>query len=88
MCITDTEALLTAVLADLGIALLAIWLVADDVKAGRLVLVLPEWEALIAPGPERAIWGLYPPNKIISPKVNAFLDFLADRFGRPPYWEL
>ncbi len=88
LCMTDTEALLTALRDGLGVGLLAVWLVTDDVRAGRLVPVLPEWDALIGRGPERAIWGLYPRNKIVPIKVHAFLTFLAQRFGDPPYWEL
>jgi DNA-binding transcriptional LysR family regulator len=30
---------------------------------------------------------VYPPKKTVSPKVRAFLDFLAERFGKPPYWD-
>jgi DNA-binding transcriptional LysR family regulator len=85
--VNDSEALLGAALAGLGIALLPTWLVGEDIRAGRLVTLLPEWEARISLGPERAIWGVYPPKKIVSPKVRAFLAFLAQRFGNPPYWE-
>jgi DNA-binding transcriptional LysR family regulator len=42
---------------------------------------------MIALGPERAIWGVYPPKKMVSPKVRAFLSFIAERFGKPPYWD-
>lgn len=83
----DSEALLDAALAGLGIALLPTWLIGEDLRAGRLVTPLPEWEWLIAPGPERAIWGVYPPKKVLSPKVKAFLDFLSQRFGAPAYWD-
>ncbi len=83
----DSEALLEAVLAGLGVALLPTWLTGDHVSAGRLTAVLPAWEGLIAPGPERAIWGVYPPKKVVAPKVRALLAFLEQRFGKPPYWD-
>jgi DNA-binding transcriptional LysR family regulator len=83
----DSEALLQAVRDDFGLALLPTWLLADDVRTGRLIPLLPGWECAIAQGPERAIWGVYPPKKTVSPKVRAFLDFIAARFGRPPYWD-
>jgi DNA-binding transcriptional LysR family regulator len=51
------------------------------------ISVLPEYEWLIAPGPERAIWAVYPPKKVVSPKVKAFIAFLLQRFGQPPYWD-
>jgi DNA-binding transcriptional LysR family regulator len=83
----DSEALLDAALAELGIALLPTWLAGEPIAAGRLTVILPEWEALIAPGPERAIWAVYAPKKVVSPKVRAFLSFIEQRFGKPPYWD-
>lgn len=58
-----------------------------DLQTGNLVRLLADHEWLIAPGPERAIWGVYPPKKVVSPKVRTFLAFLEQRFGNPPYWE-
>jgi DNA-binding transcriptional LysR family regulator len=83
----DSEALLGATIAGLGVTLLPAWLVGQEISSGRLVEILPAWEGFIAPGPERAIWGIYPPKKVVSPKVRAFLTFLERRFGRPPYWD-
>ena len=83
----DQDALRAAVLDDLGIALLPTWLIGDDVQAGRLTPLLTDREWLIAPGAERMIWAIYPPKKVVPPKVRAFLDFLIDRFGDPPYWD-
>lgn len=77
----DSEALLGLALEGLGIALLPNWLVSEEVRAGRLVALLKDWEWLIAPGPKRAIWAVYPPKKIVSPKVRAFVDFIAERLG-------
>jgi DNA-binding transcriptional LysR family regulator len=83
----DSEALRDAALAGLGIALLPTWLVGDDIRERRLVAVLRNWEWLLASGPERAIWAVYPPKKVVSPKVKAFLAFLVLRFGHPAYWD-
>jgi DNA-binding transcriptional LysR family regulator len=83
----DSEALRDAALAGLGIALLPTWLVGDDLRHAALVALLTDWEWLIAPGPDRSIWAVYPPKKIVSPKVKAFLAFLSERFGRPAYWD-
>ncbi|MDE8343051.1 MAG: LysR family transcriptional regulator [Acidocella sp.] len=83
----DSEALLIAVRADMGIALLPSWLLKDDIIAGRVICLLPTFTWSIARGHERAIWGVYPPKKTVSPKVKSFLAFLTERFGNPPYWD-
>jgi DNA-binding transcriptional LysR family regulator len=83
----DSEAVLCAARDDIGLALLPTWLLGEDIRAGRLIPLLTAWECLIAPGPTRAIWGIYPPKKTVSPKVRAFLTFFTERFGAPPYWD-
>jgi DNA-binding transcriptional LysR family regulator len=83
----DSETLRDCALAGLGIALLPTWLVSEDLKSRQLIAILPELEWLIAIGPERAIWAIYPPKKIVAPKVKAFISFMAQRFGHPPYWD-
>jgi DNA-binding transcriptional LysR family regulator len=84
----DSEALREAVLAGLGIALLPTWLVGGDMRAGHMLQLLPEWEWHIAADTERAIFAVYPPKRIVSPKVRVFIEFLAKRFGQPAYWDL
>ncbi|MGP8231212.1 MAG: LysR substrate-binding domain-containing protein [Methylovirgula sp.] len=71
----------------LGIALLPTWIMVDELGAGLLTPLLTEWHWAIASGAERAIWGIYPPKRIVAPKVRTFLAFFAARFGKPPYWE-
>ena len=82
----ESEALLAAALAGLGVALLPTWLAGNHIADGGLTVILSEWEALITPGPERAIWGVYAPKKVVAPKVRAFLSFIEARFGTPGYW--
>jgi DNA-binding transcriptional LysR family regulator len=82
----DSEALLALALADCGVALLPTWLAAGALREGRLQHVLPEWETRTGRA-EPAIWALYPPKKVVSSKVRAFVDFCAEAFGEPPYWE-
>ena len=85
--LNNSEALLDATIAGLGVALLPSWLIGPHVRAGRLVLPLCGWEGAIFVGPPRYIWGVYPPKKTVSPKVRAFLTFIEHRYGRPPYWD-
>jgi DNA-binding transcriptional LysR family regulator len=71
-----------AVLRGLGLALLPTFIAGDDLKAGRLRIVLPEYQP-----PELAIHAVYPHRRHLSAKVRNFIDFLADRFAQPPYWD-
>jgi DNA-binding transcriptional LysR family regulator len=83
----NSETLRDCVISGLGLALLPTWLVGEDLRADRLVALFPELEWLMATGPERAIWAVYPPKRIVSPKVKVFMSFLERQFGHPPYWD-
>ena len=64
-----------AALAGCGIALLAQWLVGDDVRAGRLQRLFADYE--INPQDQQvSIHAAYLPNRRHSRKVHAFLEFL------------
>lgn len=77
----SAELLRQAALAGLGIAMLAHWLVREDVAAGRLAPVLQAWEA--NPGPmDVSLHALYQPNRRGSHKVRAFVDLLAGQLAR------
>jgi DNA-binding transcriptional LysR family regulator len=82
----EAEPLRDAAVAGLGVALLPTWLAGDDVKSGRLRRLLPEWSSMIATKPG-GIFGVFPPHRMVPPKMRAFLDFAQKRFGRPPYWD-
>lgn len=76
------ELLRDAVLAGLGIALHSTWHVCDDLRAGRLRVVLPDW-----PIADTGIYAVMPQRRLVPPRVRAFTDFLAGRFGEDPPWE-
>ena len=82
----DSESVLELALAGCGIACLPTWLVSTALREGHLVHILGEWEARTGRG-EPAIWAVYPPKKIVSSKVRAFLDFYTEVLGEPPYWD-
>ena len=86
MRLNDSDALLHSALAGVGLVLLTTWMVSEDLQAGRLRRLLPDWEGRLAPG-DRFIWGVYPPKKFVSPKVRVFLDHVEERFGSPAYWD-
>lgn len=78
-----------ATLAGAGITLLATPLCAASLSDGRLVNPLPDWLPDTQEGAtvDRAICAVYPDNKWIPLKVRAFVDYLAERIGDPPYWD-
>ncbi len=78
------DALLAAALGGLGVALLPCFICGEDLRAGRLVRLLPGWEGA-APS---AVSAVYPAARHLSPKVRVFVDFLAERFGGTPYWDV
>ena len=82
----DSEAVLELAVAGCGLALLPTWLASTALREGRLLQVLPEWEARTGRA-EPAVWAVYPPKKIVSSKVRAFVDFYAEAIGEPPYWD-
>jgi DNA-binding transcriptional LysR family regulator len=72
---SNADVLREAAVAGAGIALLADWLVSDDVRSGRLVRILQGWQA--APGQATgSINALYLPNHRGSRRVNAFIGFV------------
>lgn len=69
-----------AALQGMGLALLPTWLVAQDVAAGRLEVVLAASQRL-----DMRLYGAYPSRRHLSSKVRTFLDFLcADPRFRAP----
>lgn len=79
--------LIATKLAPQRIALLPTWQVWEELREGTLVQLLQDWEWFIAPGAVRAIWGIYPPKKVVAPKVSAFIEFFKRTFGQPAYWD-
>lgn len=77
------EALRAAAIGGLGIALLPTFLVCDQLRDGRLVALLREWQD---PG-EGGVHALFPTTRNLSPKVRAAVEFFAECFGGTPYWD-
>ena len=63
------------VLQGLGIAVLPLWLVGQDVAAGDLVPILEDFPQLPDGTPINAI---YPHKNLLAPKVRVFLDYLTE----------
>ncbi|WP_287119554.1 LysR family transcriptional regulator [Mesorhizobium sp.] len=77
----STEALRRLALAGIGIIRMSEILVGPDIKAGRLTALLTGYNH-----PDGApICAVYPPGRILSPRVRVFVDFLAEQFANPPW---
>ena len=78
----SADAIYHAALAGLGIARLSTYLVCDDLRQGRLVRVLPDYVDETS-----EIVAIYADRRNLSPKIRAFIDYLADWSGTTPPWE-
>jgi DNA-binding transcriptional LysR family regulator len=82
----NSESLHKMILGGAGLAMLPTWMAYEDVAAGRLVPLLMDW-TMSPTSLESGIHVVYPENRHLSPKVRAFVDFLAEHIGKPPYWD-
>ncbi|MDR6840748.1 LysR family transcriptional regulator [Pseudoxanthomonas sacheonensis] len=78
----EATALLQAVRADAGIAMLPTYLVSPLIRRGELVVVLPDYAV-----DSMGIYGVYTSRRQMPLIVRSFLDFLAARFGEEPEWD-
>lgn len=76
------ELIRDAAIAGLGIAQHSVWHVCDDLRAGRLQVVLPEYTLS-----DTGIHTVMPQRRLVPPRVRAFIDFLTLRLGDHPPWE-
>jgi DNA-binding transcriptional LysR family regulator len=53
-------------------------MVEDDLKAGRLIRLLPGYKV-----DDVAVHAIYAPDRYLSAKTRTFLDFLTARFSHP-----
>lgn len=72
-----------AVLSGLGIAMRSTWDISDDLRSGRLQIVLPHYHESARAG----VYAVYPCRQYVPVKLRVFVDFLAQRYGTEPYWD-
>ena len=77
------DALVAAALKGLGVINQPTFLVGRHLQAGTLVGVLDKFVTQ-----DITVSAVYPHSRHLSPKVRAFVDFLAERFGPRPYWDV
>ena len=80
----EMDVVRAAVAAGLGIGILPLYIAADALQQGQLVPLLRQYQVV----PESAIYLVYLPNRTLSSRVRALIDFLAERFGPVPPWEV
>lgn len=73
----DMVALRHAALQGVGVVQMPTMVVIDDIRAGRLVEVLPEWRPRAG-----IIQAVFPSRRGLLPSVRALLDFLASEYAR------
>ncbi|TDN63246.1 LysR family transcriptional regulator [Paraburkholderia sp. BL10I2N1] len=74
--VNDPEALRMALRAGAGIGALAVYSAIDDLRAGTLVRVLPQFQL-----PTRKVYSVYASRRYIDAKIRTFVDFLKDDLG-------
>ncbi len=79
LAVNEANALTEAVLAGLGVSQLGIYGIGPLLQDGRLVQLLPDWKSDSIP-----IYVVYPPNRHLSAKVRAFVDWAAALFAGQP----
>lgn len=71
-----------AALSGIGLVMLPTFYVGDQIRSGELKLVLCKFRPA-----DMAVYAVYPERRNLTPKVRAFIDFLAQTFGPEPAWE-
>jgi DNA-binding transcriptional LysR family regulator len=76
------EAMRDAAVAGLGLAVLPLFIVAEDLRAGRLIHVLPRE----TPVPD-AIYAVYPQRRHKLRRLSALVEHLRNALAGVPPWE-
>ena len=77
----DGDALRVAAIQDCGIAQLPTYMVGLDIQAGRLKVILEDYE------PERhPVYVIYNHRKYLSAKIKTFIEFMYELYQPEAYW--
>lgn len=80
--VNTSEVMMQMALAGMGITLAPTYVLAQHLKSGGLVEILPDSIAY----PDKSLWVTYLPNRYMQPKVRAFIDHIFEYFGPNPDW--
>lgn len=78
----NSLAIREALLGGIGITRTPTFVVGRDIQEGRLLPLLVDYKTL-----EISIYLVYPQRRHLSPKVRAFVEFMAGRISDRPYWD-
>jgi DNA-binding transcriptional LysR family regulator len=79
----STEIIHQGVVSGLGVALCSTWLVREELIAGKLIPILPQYRE----APTIAVHAVYACKQYIPAKLRVFIDYLASVYGPQPYWD-
>jgi len=77
------DILRNAAIEGLGVILQPTFLIYEALREKKLVRILSDWDI-----DDLTIFAVYPNRKYLPPKVRCFIDFLVERFGSEPYWDI
>jgi DNA-binding transcriptional LysR family regulator len=83
LCSNNGEVLRDAAVKGLGIVLLPTFIIGPDLQQGSLRTILTDYMFT-----DSALYAIYPQTRHLSVKVRLFIDFLVERFGGRPHWDL
>ncbi|MCB9586241.1 MAG: LysR family transcriptional regulator [Polyangiaceae bacterium] len=75
----DIEAVSSAVRAHIGVSVLPLWMVSDDLRNGTLIQLMPE-----LPLPAAPVVALYAPTPVVPSRIRTVLDGLALQVAADP----
>lgn len=79
LSVNESNAMTAAALAGLGVTQMVSFTAMPLIERGELVRLLPDWTCHTIP-----LYVVYPPNRHLSAKVRAFVEWVADLFSRHP----
>ena len=80
LAVNESNSHTTAVLAGLGASQMVTFIAQPYLDRGELVQIMPDWTREALP-----IYVVYPPNRHLSAKVRAFVDWAAELFTKHPH---
>lgn len=75
--VSSSMAVRDALREGFGLSLIPFPYVEEDLKAGRLQTALDDWKTV-----ETTLYAVYPSRQHLAPRIRAFVDFLAEQFGK------